>query len=157
MISYLSIVVDISKPYTYSTVAVATADNDFWRFSSGATFATGDAEIGDVAGTFTRYMKSVDSSLDEQRINTASEDHTVTGSVEKVRLEENHFMNKFLLKSDGWVCGDEGELLLWILRVHRPYFHRSNTVWIAGKHDTKLQLANFVHGSNWATVYNLSK
>jgi hypothetical protein len=68
-------------------------------------------------------------------------------------FEKVDFMNKFLVHRDGWMCGEAGELLFWIPQIHRPYFHRSNTVWIAGRQETLLDLSNFVHGSNWTTVH----
>jgi hypothetical protein len=70
--------------------------------------------------------------------------------------EKIDFMNEYLVNSDGWMCGEEGELLLWIPQIHRSYFHRANTVWIAGRHETWLDLSNFVHGSNWIHVHSLS-
>jgi hypothetical protein len=47
-------------------------------------------------------------------------------------IEKTHFMNKFLIDSDGWMCGEEGELLLWIPQVHQPFLYRPNTLRIAG-------------------------
>jgi hypothetical protein len=62
-------------------------------------------------------------------------------------------MEKFPINSDGWMYGEDGELLLWIPPIHRPYLHRCNTIWVAGKDRTDVDFSNFVHGSNWATVY----
>jgi hypothetical protein len=72
-----------------------------------------------------------------------------------------HFTDQSLINKDGWILGPGGEkeLLFWIPDLHRRYLHRPSTVWIAGEHETRLDLSNFAHGSNWATVYryNLSK
>ena len=128
------------------------------------TSASGDhtIRVWDVpseARPLPEHTKSIDSvafSPDEQRI-TVSQDRTDHAEKHELRVGDIvniDLMNKFLIDSDGWMCGDEGELLLWIPQIHRPYFHRSNTVWIAGTNDTWLELTNFVHGSNWATVYD---
>ena len=86
----------------------------------------------------TKSIHSVAFSPDEQH-TTVSQDrtdhvekkHELRGDIENVDL-----MNRFLINNDGWMCGGEGELLLWIPQIHRPYFHRSNTVWIAGMNET---------------------
>jgi hypothetical protein len=74
-----------------------------------------------------------------------------TGDIEKI-----YFIDKLSINHDGWMCGDEGQLFLWIPQIHRPYLQRSNTVWIAGRHYTELDLSNFVHGLDWTTVYSHS-
>ena len=113
--------------------------------------ATGERTAG--------YNKSIDSvafSPDRQPVTSASRDPMIhdekvkvgTGDIEKIDL-----MNRFLINSDGWMCGEDNELLLWIPHLHRPYFQRAKTFWIGGQHETWLDLANFVHASNWATVY----
>jgi WD domain, G-beta repeat len=137
-----------------------------------------DAATGDViAGPFTGHTEEINSvafSPDGQRIVSASGDCTIcmwhvttgeteagpstgqTGPMEKVRtedIEKTWLMDKFHMNSDGWMCGEEGEFLLWVPQIHRPYLHGSNTVWIVGKHYTELDFSNFVHGSNWTTVY----
>jgi WD40 repeat protein len=121
--------------------------------SEDHTIRLWDAPMGALARPFLRYTKSVDSIVSSPDI-TASRDRTI--SLKKLRIEDVEkvdFMNKFLINNDGWMCGPEGELLLWIPQIHRPYFHRSNTIWIAGRYETWLDLANFVHESNWVTVY----
>jgi hypothetical protein len=64
-----------------------------------------------------------------------------------------------VIDTDGWICGEENELVLWIPDPHRRCLYRPSTVWIAGRHETWLDFSKFVHGSNWATVHdhNLSK
>jgi hypothetical protein len=110
------------------------------------------------AGSSTGSAKSVESaalSPAGQCITSASRDVAVC--LEKVRLEDiekDDFMNKIPINDDGWMCGEGGELLLWIPHIHRPYFQRADTLWIGGKHETFLDLVNFVHGSDWATVYD---
>jgi hypothetical protein len=61
--------------------------------------------------------------------------------------------------SDGWIYGEENELILWISGLHMPCIHRPSTIWIVGEHETRLDLSKFVYRSNRATVHdhNLSK
>jgi hypothetical protein len=63
-------------------------------------------------------------------------------------------MEKFPVHSDGWMYGEDEELLLWIPPIHRPYLHKANTVWIVGKDGTEVDFSNFVHGLDWVTVYD---
>jgi hypothetical protein len=61
------------------------------------------------------------------------------------------FTEKSAISSDGWICGTNGELLLWIPQHHRKGLYRSNTVWIVGTNNTQLDLSNFVYGTMWST------
>jgi WD40 repeat protein len=138
---------------------------DGQRIASGsADFTIRVWDVPSETRLIPEHTKSIDSvafSLDERHITTL-QDRTNNAEKHPVRvrdIEKIDFMNKFVINNDGWMCGEEGELLLWIPEIHRPYFLRSNTVWIAGQNETWLELANFVHGSNWTRVYahNLSK
>jgi WD40 repeat protein len=82
---------------------------------------------------------------------------SVEENVRTEGIEMDDFMTKIPIGGDGWMCGGDGELLLWIPNIHRPYFQRADTLWIGGKDDTFLGLANFVHGADWATVYDHSR
>ena len=93
------------------------------------------------------------SSLGRRRNTSASRDRTIRVKGRTDDSEKICFIDKVPIDSDGWMCGEEGELLLWIPQVHRPFLYRANTVWIAGEHYTELDISNFVHGLNWATVY----
>jgi hypothetical protein len=134
-----------------------------------------DATTGQIiAGPFTghtSYVTSVAFSPDGERIVSGSEDQTIrvwdatTGHVASasdngtIRAKtatmaeniKNQFTDQSLIDSDGWLHGEEDELVLWIPELHRPCLHRPSTIWIAGKHDTRLDLSYFAYGSNWAT------
>jgi hypothetical protein len=87
-------------------------------------------------------------------ITAALRYHTIHVETRRAEdIEEDNFMDKFPINSDGWVYGEDNELLLWVPPIHRPYLHRSKTVWIAGKDRTEVDLSKFVYGLNWATVY----
>jgi hypothetical protein len=64
------------------------------------------------------------------------------------------FTDHFMINDEGWICGSNGELLMWIPSVHREILHLPSTVWNSGKRGTILNLSNFVHGRSWATCIN---
>ena len=69
-----------------------------------------------------------------------------TRTTRHVNLAGNSVINM-----GGWICGGDGELLIWIPPLHRTGLYRSSTIWIAGKHVTHLNLSTFVHGQSWTT------
>jgi WD40 repeat protein len=72
----------------------------------------------------------------------------------KEDMDKIRFTDQTLIDGDGWIYEDGKGLLLWIPVLHRSCLHRPSTLWIAGDHETRLDLSNFVHGSNWATVHD---
>jgi hypothetical protein len=85
-------------------------------------------------------------------IASASDNGTIhMKTATRAKNIKNQFTDQPLIDSDGWLCGGENELVLWIPELHRPCLHRPSTIWIAGKHETRLDLSDFVYGSNWAT------
>ena len=61
------------------------------------------------------------------------------------------FTDQSRINDEGWICGSNGELLMWILPLHRAHLHRPSNIWIAGEHETCVDLSNFAHGQRWAT------
>ncbi|KAH9055444.1 hypothetical protein EDB87DRAFT_1640882 [Lactarius vividus] len=61
------------------------------------------------------------------------------------------FTNHSIIDEEGWICGSGGELLMWIPQTHRAHLHRPSNIWVAGEHETRLDLSTFVHGQRWAT------
>ena len=61
-----------------------------------------------------------------------------------------------MIDNDGWICGNKGELLMWIPPLHRLYLHRPSNIWISGseKHETHLDLSSFVHGYGWMKCFD---
>ena len=57
-----------------------------------------------------------------------------------------NFTDQSEIDEDGWICGNEGELLMWIPPVHRKNLHCPSNIWIAGKNEAHLDLSKFVHG-----------
>jgi hypothetical protein len=75
--------------------------------------------------------------------------NTTTGNVETTRLID--FTDHSMINREGWICGRNGELLMWIPLFHRVGLHRPSTIWIAGKHETRMDLSTFMHGQRWIT------
>ena len=64
------------------------------------------------------------------------------------------FTDQSKMNDEGWVCGSNGELLMWIPPLHRAGLHRPSTVWVSAEHKTHLDLSKFKHGSSWSTCIN---
>ena len=64
------------------------------------------------------------------------------------------FTDHSIINEDGWICGNSGELLIWIPLIHRAHLHRPSNIWVAGKNETRMDLSTFVHGHRWATCIN---
>ena len=111
-----------------------------------------------VAGPFTGHTDGVNSvafSPDGQYIASGSVDQTIRISYVTIGKTETtddvDFTEHFIINDEGWACGSEGELLMWIPSVQREYLHRQSTIWISGNRGTILNRSNFVHGRSWAT------
>jgi WD40 repeat protein len=61
------------------------------------------------------------------------------------------FTDQSVVNKERWICGGNGELLMWIPETHRAHLHRPSNVWVIGRHETRLDLSSFVHGQNWST------
>ncbi|KAH9055550.1 hypothetical protein EDB87DRAFT_1640248 [Lactarius vividus] len=64
------------------------------------------------------------------------------------------FTDYSTINRDGWICGSNGELLMWIPPPHRAHLHRPSNIWVAGEYETRLDLSTFVHWQNWTTCIN---
>ena len=62
-----------------------------------------------------------------------------------------NFTDQSVIDTEGWIHGNEGELLMWIPPLHRRSLHRPSNIWVSGKHETHLELSNFVHGRSWTS------
>ena len=110
------------------------------------------------AGSFpgqTDLVKSVAFSSDGQCI-VSSEPRLVcvcansmTGDT--VTTSSPSFTDHSIINDEGWICGSNGELLMWIPLIHRSHLHRPSNVWVAGEYETCMDLSTFVHGPSWIT------
>jgi hypothetical protein len=115
---------------------------------------TGETAAGPFTGHTDRVI-SVAFSPDGQHIVSGSDDRTIRVSNVTIGNTEAtndvDFTDHSVIDDEGWICGSNGELLMWIPSVHRVCLHRPSTICISGKRGTTLNLSNFVHGHSWAT------
>ena len=81
--------------------------------------------------------------------------NTATGNValgrDTMTAKHADITDHSIINEDGWICGSNGELLIWIPLIHRAHLHRPSNIWVVGKYETRLDLSTFVHGHSWAT------
>jgi WD40 repeat protein len=131
--------------------------------SNDVSIRVWNAKTGETAaGPFTGHTGSVSSvafSPDGQHIVSGSGDRTIRVSNVTIGKTETtndvDFTNQSTINNEGWLCGSEGELLMWIPSVHREYLHGPSTIWISGKLGISLNFSNFVHGRSWTTCISI--
>jgi WD40 repeat protein len=130
--------------------------------SQDQTIRVWDATTGEaVVGPFTGHANSVYSvafSPDGQHIVSGSQDQTIrvwnisTRGIEPGPFTRHaNFTDHSIINDEGWICGSDGELLMWIPLIHRAHLHRPSTRWVAGQYETRLDLSAFVHGHSWTS------
>ena len=82
--------------------------------------------------------------------------NAATGNEVTIRQTNSfpQFTDYSIINDEGWICGSDGELLMWIPLIHREHLHRPSNVWVAGRYETRMDLTTFVHGDKWATCIN---
>jgi WD40 repeat protein len=131
--------------------------------SSDETIRVWNAMTGETAaGPFTGHTNRVQSvafSPDGQHVVSGSDDWMIRLSNDTIGKTETidiaDFTDHSKINDEGWICGSDGQLLMWIPSVYRERLHRPGTIWILGKRGTILNLTNFVHGRSWATCINI--
>ena len=107
--------------------------------------------IGPLAG-HTHLVRSMGFSLDGQKTVPSIDKsiHLLDSKQESLlTLTQVSFTDQSVISADGWIYGSEGKLLIWIPVLHRANLHRPSNVWVAGRHETCLDLSKFVHGHSW--------
>src|SRR6266702_4999928 len=61
--------------------------------------------------------------------------NVTTGNTETTR--HVHFTDHSVINEEGWICGSEGQLLMWIPPLHRAHLHRPSNICVAGDYDTR--------------------
>ncbi len=80
--------------------------------------------------------------------------NVTTGNTETTR--HVHFTDHSVINEEGWICGSEGQLLMWIPPLHRAHLHRPSNIWVAGEYETRIDLSTFVHGRSWTTCITVT-
>ena len=154
----------VAGPFTGHTAQVSsvTFSPDGQHIVSGShdhTIRLWNVTTGEAAaGPFTGHTSSVPSLTpprDGQHAPSGSHDcmiYVVKNNLNGTeRTILSNAMDQSKLESEGWITGDEGALVIWIPQIHRSSLHRPANIWVAGPHETRLDLSRFVHGRNWVT------
>ncbi len=118
---------------------------------------TGETVVGPFSGHLD-WVTSVAFSPDGQHIVSGSGDRAIrlwnamTGETETTGQVD--FTNQSKINDEGWICGSNDELLMWIPPSHRVGLHRPSNIWVSGEHETRLDRSTFVHGHSWSTCIN---
>ena len=72
-----------------------------------------------------------------------------------VTTRQVDFTDNSIINDEGWICGGNGELLVWIPLIHRGHLHRPSNVWVAGQYETCMNLSTFEHGHSWISCINV--
>ena len=114
--------------------------------------STGQTIMGPLTG-HTRQVDLVAFSHDGNSIFSVSpNDKTIrTWSMEQVK--PTLFTNELKVDYDGWVKGENDELLFWVPECHRVSLHRPNNTRVVGPNETRINLTKARLGDKWAECY----
>ncbi|KAH9480814.1 Vegetative incompatibility protein HET-E-1 [Psilocybe cubensis] len=106
----------------------------------------------------TNLVRSLSFSPDGCQLVSCSEDSTIrvwdlnTSTMTSKELVPN--TNSYAINDEGWICGEDGQLFIWIPQIHRPTLRRPDaTISIIASHQTAIDFSDFLHGENWAASY----
>ena len=114
--------------------------------------STGQTILGPLRG-HTNWVNLVAFSHDGNSIfSVSSLDKTIRiWSTEQV--QQSLYTNQSTVDDDGWVKGENGELLFWVPPRHRLCLHRPNNTRIIGPNETQLDFGNARWGEDWTQCY----
>ncbi|KAE9390724.1 hypothetical protein BT96DRAFT_750505, partial [Gymnopus androsaceus JB14] len=127
--------------------------------SDDSTVYVWNAETGMIIGEplqgYTASVNSVVFSSDGKRIVAGSDDQRVhiwknETLTDSDMLKNTFSLSFFHLNSDGWICGTDSSLLLWIPPEYRSGLMLPHMqILISRCSPISLDLSNFVHGKDW--------
>ncbi|KZP08560.1 WD40 repeat-like protein [Athelia psychrophila] len=103
----------------------------------------------------TGAVNSVAFSPNGKHIVSGSEDKTIQifdmrAGASSSSLQEFNSSSRLL---DGWMQNSPTELLFWVPPAYRTGLWRPNSTVVIGRHATRLDLTQFVHGRDWARCH----
>ena len=118
----------------------------------------------------TIYMWNLSNLKRDMSVGFQSDDRQIVSSEDKsiyvldsvikglITTTQVSFTDQSVIDDDGWICGNNGELLMWIPPLHRLHLNHPSNIWVSGsgRHETHLDLSNFVHGCGWMKCIDLS-
>ena len=142
--------------YQVNSVAFSHDDNFIVSGSSDKTVRLWDAKTGQpLMAPFnghTDYVRSVMFSHDAKFVVSASDDNTIRiWSTEQI--QQSLYTTQSTVDDDGWVKGENGELLFWVPPHHRVCLHRPNIIRTIGPNVTQLDFENARLGDDWTECY----
>ncbi|KAJ7674094.1 hypothetical protein B0H17DRAFT_1082638 [Mycena rosella] len=73
--------------------------------------------------------------------------------LQSILLQSSQSPLHWTIGGDGWISCIPSEYLLWLPTNHRSGLWSPCSTLVIGRHQTKLNFGNFVHGTNWAKCY----
>ena len=124
--------------------------------SYGGTIRVWDVEKGQaVIGPLKGHEGSIYSiaiSGDGSRLVSGSDDGTIrVWDLTQLRRPFTH--GDQFPGEDGWVKGEEGELLFWVPHIHRLSFYCQRSLLVIGPHVTRVNFSRDRLGDNWTECY----
>ena len=101
-------------------------------------------------------VRSVAISNDGERVVSCSYDDTIR--VWDLRQMHGPFKNDDQVPdTNGWVKGENGELVFWVPRMHRHSFYAPRNVIVIGRHVTGINYSRIRLGKDWKNCYTSNR
>ena len=100
----------------------------------------------------TDWVCLVTFSHDAKFVVSASDDKTIRIWSTK-QIQQSLYTNQSTVDDNGWVKGENGELLFWVPPRHRFCLRKPNNTRIIGPNETQLDFENARWGEDWTECY----
>ena len=138
------------------SVAFSPDDNFIVSGSNDKTVRLWDAKTGQPPMApfkgHTYWVRSVAFSHDGTFVVSGSLDNTIRIWLTK-QVHHSLYTNQSIVDENGWVLGENGELLFWVPPHHRFCLHKANNTRIIGPNETQLDFGNARWGEEWTQCY----